>query len=213
MEWAEVEFVMPERPNTRTPGLHLSSLIREIERDVMGDDLRPDGPIPKGFAEMGFLWEGLAEQMAVRHLGRVLRQYESFSDRIYATSDWVPYADGRVWDAKLSYKSTSSIGLWDSKFLGYMIQMKWHCRYFETNEGTLLFMFVMGDWKRGDDWSGPSAPRRFDFKFTDEELDANHAWVLRYRDAWEKRGGPRPYKVGAKGRGEGKTVEDVGFKF
>ena len=202
-------FVPPTRPNTRSPGLHLSQLIREIERDVYGDEARPDGPIPPGFAEMGFIWEGLAEQMVVRNIGPVLSQFESYEDRIYATSDWVPLIDGRVWDAKLSYKSTSSIGQWESRFLSYMIQLKWHCRYFETNEATLLFMFVMGDWKRGDDWSGPSAPRRFDFTFTDDELEANRAWVLRYRDEWEKRGGPRPYRAGAKTRAV-KVADAVG---
>lgn len=200
MEWVEAEFVMPERPSTRTPGLHLSELIREIERDVLGDDERPAGKIPVGFAEGGFIWEGLATSWASRYWGRGLVQFEALMDGIYLTSDFIPHVDQRVVDFKMSFKSVSSIGKWESKYLGYMVQLKSHCRYFETRKATLLFFFILGDWKRGQDWSGPQI-RQIDFEFTDEEIETNWAWVLRQRDVWLKRGGPRPYAAGAKIRG------------
>lgn len=213
MKWERVESSLLPKPRPRTEGLHLSSLIREIERDVYGDDARPGGQIPQGFAEGGFLWEALCETMAKRYLGRKVGRFqtESLVDGVWMTDDWFRPDERRVYDFKQTWKSVASIGKWDEKFLGYMVQLKSHCRRRKTTKGALVFMFVMGDWKRGPEWSGPVGPVQINFEFEPEELERNWRMVLRYRDAWIKRGGPKPYKPGAKKRGT--VTDEQAFSF
>ena len=216
MEWIEVPFTPPERTSTRTPGLHLSNLIREIERDVLGDEARPEGEIPFGLAEAGFVWEGLCESWARRAKnGRgLVLQREVEDDGVFMTPDLYSPTEDAVYDFKFTWKSTSSIGEWQKRYLGPMIQLQSYCRYYGSNVGWLVFFFAMGNYKRGPEWDGPQA-RQFKFTWTTEELERNWAWVLRKRDEWNKRGGPKPYAKGAKKRGGAKTtvVTDDGFSF
>lgn len=215
MEWSEQKWEPVPDGHVRSPGLHLSQLIREIERDLLGDDKRPDdsGSDRAGWFEGGFIFEEMCAAMLRRtKRGKLLIvQKEVEKDGIFMTPDIVDPVDEGVVDSKMTWKSTRQIDdivagktTWDKVWPGYMVQLKAYAHYYGYTKGALVVLFVMGNWKRGPEWSGPSKPRVFVFRWTEEELKRNWKMVLRYRDAWVKRGGPRPYD---KAKGSGPVFE------
>lgn len=220
MKWSESAWE-PATPAPRSPGLHLSSLLREYERDVLGNDARPateDGAKRQAFFDGGFIFEELAQALLrrSRHGRGLIVQREVEADGVVMTPDVVDKRRKAIVDAKMTWKSTSHIDkiragklTWEKLWPGYMAQLKSYARYHGYRRGILVVFFTMGNWKRGDDWSGPVGPVEFVFEWTADEVEANWKMVLRYRDAWLKRGGPRPYKATAKTGAQA----DVDFTF
>ena len=211
MKWHEQPWSPIPNEHVRTPGLHLGQLVREYERDVLGDVARPAPGAAdnsrSAFFEGGFIFEEMCGALLRRSRNgkRMIVQREVERDGVLMTPDFVDPIDELVVDSKLTWKSTSNIEkieagklTWDKLWPGYLMQLMSYTHYYEFNRGALIVFFAMGNWLRGAEWSGPVGPRVFVFEWKTSELERNWAMVLRYRDQWLKRGGPKPYSVASK---------------
>lgn len=222
----DIDGAAPPSP-PRTPGLHLSDLIREMERTRFGDAYRPEkvegDETARGYWEMGLTWELAYEiALAIRYandkpllqvvkggpivrpgVGREvwLRQHTVVDvSGISMTPDVFDVKRRRVVEFKWTTRSMARAdeGTWEKNFYGYTTQMKSYCRYWETREAELVVCFAVGDWKFKAGTAKPTF-RRWLFRFEDREIEGNWRAVLAEKKAWEARGGkPRAYGSAAR---------------
>lgn len=185
MKVEDVAFEYPAGP-PRTSGLHLSSIVREIERDILGPDKRPEMAPDQlvrlqAHFEAGLLWEQAYETaMRVRYTeGRpwVKRQWQVTVDGVSMTPDALDTREGVVEEYKWTRVSLATVLRegFDKKWPGYMIQLKAYCRACQTAKGKLIVYFVNGSYKWGTPEGDPCV-KCWLFTFTRQELEEN--WLL-----------------------------------
>lgn len=181
-------FIFPPSPEKRSKGLHLSDIVRAIEKDILGPEKRPDMTPDQerrlmAMFEMGHLWErawqiAMGERYA-KGKGRGVYQGEIKVDGIWMTPDWYD-AEGKVVEEyKRSKVSTNTIereGI-ERKWPGYLIQLKSYCRALKTTRGKLIVDFINGNYKYGTP-EGQEQVWVFEIEFTRQELEENWIMVL-----------------------------------
>ncbi len=178
MQVTQTKLTFPDQ--APRSGLHLSDIIKEIERDLLGDEARPDRT-PDEVARSQAQWKDgeLFEQ--------AFKQYQVESDGVLMTPDAFDTVNKVVEEYKRTRYSTKRIGEWDKAFRGYLIQLKSYCRYYKTLKGRLVVHFVNGDYSHGRD-EGQPVTWIFDLVFTRQELEDNWLWILSKKREMEARG-------------------------
>lgn len=183
----------------RSPGLHQSGIIRDLENTVIKPgQRRPDIEISDDematlnrYRELGMLWEICLEtafkQRQVDGLDprRYIRQQEVLHDGVYKTIDAIHIPDWRIIEYKLTFRSArrASLDAIESEFWSWFAQLKGNCLAHETRLASLFCFFVNGTYQ-------PPVPmtKRFDIIFTDEELVSNWAMLKNHEAVMRKEG-------------------------
>ncbi len=172
----------------RSPGVHLSSIIRYIEKTAFRQDWKDFNrmtPSEQQEAlarwESGWMWE---EVLTAAFTGRgregssVVSLGELERDGVIMTLDGFHLADDCVEEYKYTWKSMRGAEEDAEKALRtYLMQLMSYCGVTETDKGRLRVFFVNGDY-RG---TGP-CQRVWDFRFTEQELQENWACVLNHKE-------------------------------
>lgn len=194
-----VDLTIPESDMPRTPGLHLSSIIRAMA--IQGGLLKDSEVEELGLADvrtitdrvaviricMGLAWEQwylpqLKKQGVISHPG------ELYLDGIYMTPDaesvsyvvsqkFIGYAN-IIHECKLTYKSTNTVRMMAEvkKNWMWLTQLRAYCRAAGTRFGWMHVLFVCGD------YLFPIQPQIWLFKieFETHELDENWDLIIEY---------------------------------
>jgi hypothetical protein len=161
----------------RSPGLHLSDVLDDMETTIFGDQYRNYSWNLNWSATLGFIWERIIETHIVAALteqGLLFSPGEITKDGIAMTPDGYN-ADGKIEEWKCAWKS-SRHPIEESH--RYLWQIKSYCYGIGVNEATLRVLHIMGDYKG----SGP-LPRFYELVFTDRELNENWEMIVNHAKA------------------------------
>lgn len=155
----------------RSPGLHLSSIIYELDKIAHGDRYPDSDPSTKqAYFSVGFIWEQILSHLwretALKYSDGVLIRPGEFSlDGIAMSPDAVDLGDLALEEYKATYLSSSN-AIDGPKFWHWLVQIKCYCKAIGTLKARLRVWFIVGDWKG----SGPQV-RAWQFEFTQQEID------------------------------------------
>ncbi len=166
----------------RSPGLHVSKIIRSIMETLEPRRFKGDKPPPIEWISAGVVWEYLLEaamaKLATTGTPALIRPGEVEKDGIICTLDAVSVGDWVVHEFKFTWMSSrDAVG--HKKFYHWLLQLKAYCYALGTNHARLHAFFVMGDYKG----SGPQ-PLAWDLQFTDLEL--RETWEMLVNHAKDK---------------------------
>lgn len=190
------DLPLVDNSSTRTPGLHISAIIRciAIERKILTTDDLDDlslvdvrdmsniGILAQLRIHMGMAWDLYYLTLlpeVVSHPG------EMCVEGIYMTPDGeclsTVVVDRRkvtrlvIVEVKCTWKSTNTVGNMVSQFM-WLAQVKSYCKGAGTRFAELHVMFVCGDYKR------PIQPKLivFHIEFTQEEIEDNWSLLTDY---------------------------------
>lgn len=191
------EFAPDTVQAKRSVGLHLSQIIREIERDMYGAEKRPEITPDQERRlqaqwEAGLVWEkaiGLAYAM---HYGEsrkgLVYQKEFQVDGVYLTPDCLDHKNKVVEEykwTKVSLNRFDREGL-EKVWPGYLMQMKAYCKAAGYSKALLVVLFVNGDYRWGTPGADPT-PKRFEIEFTRQEVEENWLLILGKKREMERR--------------------------
>jgi hypothetical protein len=191
-----VKIGLPEPKNPRSPGIHVSNLIRCIatesgildakwaEELSLVDVRQISDPVAILRISIGLAWEdfyvNLLEDVA-DHPG------EMELDGIYMTHDGesvsVIATEGKkqmvtvCHEFKATYKSTNTVGDLKTQWM-WLTQVKAYCKALRTRHAMLHVLFLCGDYKY------PISPQLkvWQVEFTQEEIDDNWTLLTEYRN-------------------------------
>jgi hypothetical protein len=178
-----IDDLITEAAPVRSPGLHLSSIIKDICVDLDPKRFMQTGQLPFERFETGFSFERVLEIAFASRRAGIFRPGEVERDGVIMSPDGVD-PDGSTFSFAISddwileeYKLT-----WMSdfdcphavKFIHWIWQMQAYARALETQKARLRVLFVNGDYRNG---YVPSY-KVFDIAFTQEELDQNWAMLI-----------------------------------
>lgn len=187
----------------RSKGTHLSAVIKYI-RIKLGELRLTDN---SSFAMFGFIFELLVEKVLAAYLtfndADMIDPGEQCSDGIYMTPDkfnpWIGEC-GTVLEYKSTWKSLGGskntpsifidgdrangldVEVFQERFWFWLMQLMAYCRAMGTTRGTLVALFINGDYSFRDPNGGPQF-LCVTFEFTKEEIEAN--WTMLVREARE----------------------------
>lgn len=172
----------------RTEGLHLSQIIKRMRLEA-GEKLEDlPGEQPGLRAQIGFLWERAIEYAWKEYQGvtrPVDRGLQIREDGIHMSPDGLNREDGLIEEYKFTWKSRRK---WDEaaeeEFWPWMVQVKGYARALGMTKVRFLVFWAGGAYFKGD--RPQIGPWLTEFQWSREELDANWATVLRYRDVMQK---------------------------
>ncbi len=194
----------PQSPHVRTPGVHVSSLIRglAIASGILKPDVAEELKLVEVASASDAWWARLDEVSRLRvALGLAWEEWyipqlphvtdhpgEMCVDGIYMTHDgesldvvltdrgeeYVPV----VHEIKATYKSRNTVGDLRTQWM-WQAQTKAYCRSLGTRFCQLHVLFICGDYTQ------PIKPRLviYSIEYTQAELDENWALLTDYRDA------------------------------
>lgn len=180
-EWTErqdladelVEAWLKERTPYRTPGIHISDIVRSMVENTPGLVSRRGDGIPE--STMHAMWVlGLAWEDVV--LSRTPWSTATTTmDRITLNTDCLNPVEQRVDECKLTWKSSR---VHPSENWEYATQIKGYCWAFKLNRGRFYIYYVNDRYK-------PTLPRPtvFDVTFDYQELWENWNMLVNHR-AW-----------------------------
>ena len=160
----------------RSPGLHLSTVIRVMEQALHGPR-KPSGWMMDETREVGFIWEDLLSLvLAQRQVPEPLRPEEIVVDGIAMSPDGIGLWEGHVvleeykctW-ASINNRSPDTHWPW-------LVQSKSDCRAIHVNQVIFRILDLMGDYKG----SGPLY-RAYLLTYTDRDLEENWQMVLNHK--------------------------------
>ncbi len=184
----------------RTPGVHVSGLIRGIavEAGILRPEWVEELSLVEVAASAGAWWDRLDETAKTRiAMGLAWEEWliplldgvmdhpgEMCVQGVYMTHDGesldVIYGkhQTRVHECKLTFKREQSDADMADQFM-WLCQMKAYCRGLGTRFARIYVLFVCGD------YSWPMRPRyrSWDFEFTQAEIDENWTLLMDYKDA------------------------------
>src|SRR5262245_39067788 len=149
-QWTAEHF--SEVQTARSPGLHLSAIIRDLDLAVHGNRYAETSPETRQvYFAMGFIWERILAEIIIdtailRSSGTLVRPGEFVSDGIAMSPDAVDLSDYAIEEYKATW--LSSVHPIDSpKFWPWLVQLKCYCRAIGTRRARLRAFFVNGDWR------------------------------------------------------------------
>jgi len=192
----DVTLVLPSPSTPRSPGTHVSGIIRAIamqtgilkaegvDEPSMADVRVITDPVAILRILIGLAWEEY-------YLGTVLQGKvkkhpgETCLDGVFMSPDgisrdWDPARRvmiTRVHEVKATYKSINTVGDLSKQWL-WLTQVKAYCKGLKTTHAKLHVLFLCGDYKM------PIRPmvKEWTLEFTQKEVDENWEMLREYRD-------------------------------
>lgn len=173
----------------RSPGVHVSDIIRDLENTVTkpGErkdfkDLSPDEKRRMGnYVAVGWAWEEIFKRQMLamdasvwRDAARYQHKFELVKDAIIATPDYVDTKEDVLIEFKATWRSSGRDI--QSDFWSWWVQIKAYCHMLGLDHARLIVFFVCGDYRE----SGPQI-KMWDAKFTSVELEEN--WIMLHQHA------------------------------
>lgn len=184
-----------ERSEPRSPGIHLSGVIRDLEK-VLGVDRQDfesmsaeQQALMIRYREMGFMWESIVESVFKRRMierlpesDKFIRQQEVEAGGIFMTLDGIYVPNWTLLEYKATWRSARKVEDFEGEFWSWLVQAKCYCHAIDAQEVDFFVFFVNGDYK-------PPAPKTIsvNVKFHPNEIRdtwlmvSNHAEVMRKR--------------------------------
>lgn len=158
---------------TRSAGLHLSTIYRDIESCfVIRDEMSPRQLATYGAG--GFVWERMFEQAIKLSIatGDIVRPGEFFVDGIIGSPDYIDLPRWRVIETKCTWRSSRKLDALEKNFWVWLVQIKGYCRMVGSQEAVLNVLFINGDYAG----SGPVI-RSLELKWTRKEIEENWGMI------------------------------------
>jgi hypothetical protein len=188
LEHETIESLVFEAAPQRTPGLHVSQIIKSICIDIDPKRFTQENErLPWERFESGFTFERVLEVALQSRRADIFRPGEVEKDGIILSPDgidaagdefsfaatWVPgYVDWVLEEYKFTWMSSREAPD-AAKFIHWFWQMKAYCYALETLRARLRVLFVNGDYQG----SGPQY-KVWDIQFTERELIENWNMLL-----------------------------------
>jgi len=175
---------------TRSKGLHLSKIIRDIMMTLEPSVFKPDmvnGGIVKFSREtqvkfeVGFVWEEMIQRSwlpAQGLSGELIQPGEQTLDGIHMTPDAFNIKEWAIEEWKATWRSmnkAATVELLYKNFWHWMVQIKAYCWAMETERARLRVLFLNGNYTYGLEGSGPQI-RLWEIEWDPKELRDN--WVM-----------------------------------
>jgi hypothetical protein len=194
----EIPLWLPESKTPRSPGVHVSSIIRCVATEY--GILKPEWAEELSLVDVrtitdqvalvrisiGLAWEewyipnilspsmGVIDHPGEREVDGIYMTHDGESISTITTDKRNHYA---VHEVKATYKSTKTVGDLESQWM-YLAQMKAYCQALRTRWAFLHCLFLCGD------YTFPIKPllRCWEVEFTQQEIDENWQMLRQYRD-------------------------------
>lgn len=180
MQVTEIPWVLNpddynEAAGERSPTLHLSTIIAELDHARGNTYGETDDATRNVYFSMGFIWETLVANVfpdvAIRRsAGTLFRPGELRLDGVTMSPDAVDIEDFAIEEYKATWLSSNN-EIDGPKFWRWLVQMKCYCKAVGTRTARLRVMFVVGNW-RG---SGPQVKA---WQFTFEQREIDETWQM-----------------------------------
>lgn len=175
-----LDKLVTEAGPERTPGLHLSQIIRSIMETLEPSKYAAGAPINTLFTDPGFTFERMLEIAWGTRLKGLFRPGEFEEDGITCSPDYIDIQGNIIWLVELKMTSMSMVGCpTDPKFRKWLWQIAAYCYVLKTRYSRLHVL-----WLRGDYRSVQRAYEVYEIVWEQEELDA--IWALLVKHAREK---------------------------
>lgn len=160
---------------TRSSGLHLTTIIRDIERIVQPKDEWCTQEELELFGAVGFMWErvfSMAHRESVES-GDLIRPGEFELDGIVGSPDLIYTPDWVLMETKACFRSARKFDELEKHFWAWLVQVKSYALMIGTNTAEIHAFFVAGNWR-------PPVPcvKSVRLEFTDRELQENWAAIV-----------------------------------
>lgn len=132
----------------RTPGLHLSTIIRSICASLEPGKYAP-GPVNPLYTEPGFTFERVMEHAWTTRRTDIVRPGEFERDGILCSPDGIEFEGGEGILSEIKFTDMSSEGFpLAPKFRKWVWQMGAYCYVLELGRARLYPFFARGDYKK-----------------------------------------------------------------
>jgi hypothetical protein len=179
---AELARFQARRVTHRSPGRHLSEVMRYIMTKLKPERFGGDGEIKPAMAQGGFIWEDTLSWVFGRQLG--MRQIEVEQDGIFLTLDGFDTEQWRTREAK-STKISAANGISSERFWHWHVQIMAGCRAMDTTECELIVLHANGSYEMAGGRFGEPVANPWLVGYTPREIEENWRMILRARDRME----------------------------
>lgn len=170
----------------RSPGLHLSTILHDIEKTIRPRDEWCTEEELAFYGAGGFLWERVFSTCHAEAIadGDMIRPGEFELDGIIGSPDLIRISDWTLIETKHPWKSVNKFDNHLEKyFWAWIVQVACYLKMIGSNVAEIHAYFVCGNWK-------PPVPqiRSVRIDFTDMELDEYWGMVVGHarRKGWIK---------------------------
>jgi hypothetical protein len=168
---------------TRSPGLHLSTIIRAIEQTIRPKDEWCTQEELAFFGAGGFMWErvfSMAHRDAVTGAedGDLVRPGEFELDGVAGSPDLIRMSDWTLIETKCTWRGLRKWESLEKNFWSWLVQTKGYCKMIGTNVCEIHCFFVAGDWR-------PPVPcvKSIQIEYTDRELSENWSMITKFAES------------------------------
>lgn len=193
----------------RSPGVHVSSIWRDIESTLGVYEKRTDEESKRRgltYQLGGFLWEEVYAHAFVSIYGKswpgnLVVHKEVERDGIVGSPDILDMVEERVIDTKATWKSSNKLENLEKNFWSWVVQQKAYCAMTGWRRGRIVAYFVNGDYRD----SGPQV-KQIDLEFSEQEVEETWKMLKAHaeRRGWLSAGGREgpsreaPHRLGGK---------------
>lgn len=180
------EFKGPDN-RERSPGLHVSAIIRDIlNKSIKKGERRTDEEMSPNelkrmgtYRSLGFAWERVLQRSLVEEFasGACVRPGEFTLDGIYLSPDLINIETGHLEEWKCTWRSSRRAENLDAEFIEWMWQIKAYLKAVGYLICILRVFFVNGDYRD----SGPKI-MCWRLEFSQIELDENWMMITKHAD-------------------------------
>lgn len=143
-----LDRLVVEASPERTPGLHLSQIIRSILQSLEPGKYG-SGPIDPLYTEPGFAFERVLETAFQSRRVDIFRPGEVEKDGVICSPDGVELVGGEVWLEEFKSTDMSMVGCpLDPKFRKWLWQIAAYCYVLQTTKSRLRVLWWRGDYKK-----------------------------------------------------------------
>lgn len=145
-----LDQLLLEASPVRTPGVHLSDVIRSILATTDPGKYGTSGPIDPRYTDPGFTFERVMETAWTSRLRNVVRPGEFTHDGIICSPDGIDLSDPHrpeLVEMKLTDMSSVDCPI-DPKFRKWLWQMGAYCHVCGLTSARLHALFLRGDYKK-----------------------------------------------------------------
>lgn len=176
----EIKIEDLEPSKFRSPGIHHSTILKEILRGIDPKRFGGEGVMNPARTFTGFIWEEVLGE-AFTKLARMSKpalcqlelQREMCGRTVFFTLDAFDTERWKVHEYKATWMS-SRHEITDQRFWHWFAQLKSYCKVADTRAAELYALFVNGDYSRWDE--GGPVMRRWEVEFTETEIEEN--WTM-----------------------------------
>lgn len=140
-----LDQLLVEASPARTPGLHLSQIIRSLCQAA--EPGKYAGPINPLYTDPGFTFERVLETAwANRHAGQIFRPGEFERDGILCSPDYVDLATNELVESKMTEMSMVGCPT-EPKFRKWLWQIGAYCHVLDLSVARLHVLWLRGNYK------------------------------------------------------------------